>query len=287
MPSLAKIVGLILAVASPVCLAAQTTYPGGRPPDQSGSPATGYANPVNQAGGFMVRDAVGLVPGRSAVGPAGFGASPVAGGPVSVAGEAATASGEIDGGVSLSPRGSRAAIPLSSPGGSDPKEKQRDGRVSAVITAASSLALVLGIFLLVASGMRRLAPPGSGVLPTEAFEVLGRAPVASRQQVHLLRCGNKLILVSVTPAGAETLTEIADPIEVDRLAGLCRQAQPNSATAAFREVFGQFAAEGRRRGLFGRRNRDEFADSQFADSEFRRADGGVSAIPNGLEDRNA
>ena len=80
-------------------------------------------------------------------------------------------------------------------------------------------------------------------MPGEVVEVLGRAPLANRQQIHLLRCGNKLLLVSVTPTGAETLTEITDPMEVDRLAGLCQQAQPGSATAAFRKVLQQFGHE--------------------------------------------
>jgi flagellar biogenesis protein FliO len=78
-------------------------------------------------------------------------------------------------------------------------------------------------------------------LPPEVFEVLGRAPLAARQQVHLLRCGRKLLLVSVTQAGTETLAEVTEPEEVDRLAGLCRQAHTQSATAAFRQVFGQWA----------------------------------------------
>jgi flagellar biosynthetic protein FliO len=110
-----------------------------------------------------------------------------------------------------------------------------------MITVASSLAIVLGVFLLAAWFMRRAAPNGSLSLPGDVFEVLGRAPLGQRQQVHLLRCGSKLLLVSVTSSGAETLTEVADPVEVDRLAGLCRQAHPQSATAAFRQVFQQFA----------------------------------------------
>jgi len=77
--------------------------------------------------------------------------------------------------------------------------------------------------------------------------------MAGRQQVYLLRCGKKLILVSVTPAGAETLTEITEEMEVDRLAGLCQQARPNSATAAFRHVFGQLAGQ---RNVDGLENRD-------------------------------
>ncbi len=107
---------------------------------------------------------------------------------------------------------------------------------------ASGLATVLGLFLLLAWVLRRAAPKAATLLPGEVVEVLGRAPLAGRQQMHLLRCGNKLLLVSVTPAGAETLTEVTDPVEVDRLAGLCRQAHPQSATAAFRQVFQQFGA---------------------------------------------
>jgi flagellar biogenesis protein FliO len=106
---------------------------------------------------------------------------------------------------------------------------------------ASSLAVVLGLFLLFAWTMRRSRPRGSGLLPGDVFEVLGRATLGGRQNVHLLRCGSKLLLVSVTPTGAETLTEVTDPVEVDRLAGLCRQSQPSSASAAFRQVLHQFA----------------------------------------------
>ena len=115
------------------------------------------------------------------------------------------------------------------------------GGLPSVATTAGSLAVVLGLFFAVVWMMRRASPKGSALLPGEVVEVLGRAPLAGRQQMHLLRCGNKLLLVSVTPAGAETLTEVTDPLEVDRLAGLCRQTHPQSATAAFRQVFQQFA----------------------------------------------
>ena len=66
---------------------------------------------------------------------------------------------------------------------------------------AGSLALVLGIFFLVVWLFRRALPQGRGVLPPEAFEVLGRAALANRQQAQLLRCGNKLLLVCVGAAG--------------------------------------------------------------------------------------
>ncbi len=99
--------------------------------------------------------------------------------------------------------------------------KRAAGQQSAA-TLAGSLALVLGIFFLVVWLFSRALPQGRGVLPAEAFEVLGRSPLANRQQAQLLRCGNKLLLICVGAAGAETLTEITDPAEVERLVETCR-----------------------------------------------------------------
>ena len=78
-------------------------------------------------------------------------------------------------------------------------------------------------------------------MPREVFEILGRSSLGARQQVQLLRCGSKLLLVTITPHGTETLTEVTDPLEVDRIAGVCHQANPKSSTAAFRQVFQQLA----------------------------------------------
>jgi flagellar biosynthetic protein FliO len=117
----------------------------------------------------------------------------------------------------------------------------RPGGTSSLLTVGSSLAVVLGLFLLVAWVFKRAMPGQSGLLPKEVVEVLGRTSLGARQQVHLVRCGNKLLLVSSTPGGMETLTEIAEPDEVQRLSALCRQTQPGSSTAAFRQVFQQLA----------------------------------------------
>jgi flagellar biogenesis protein FliO len=133
-------------------------------------------------------------------------------------------------------------IPLSPPGKSSPQSSGGKSYSPPSIAAlAGGLGVVLGVFLLIAWLLRRTAPRSLMRLPGEAFEVLGRAPLADRQNVHLLRCGNKLLLVSTNPAGTETLTEITDPSEVDRLAGICRQAGRHSSTAAFQRVFEQLA----------------------------------------------
>jgi len=129
---------------------------------------------------------------------------------------------------------------LPPPGGSERSASGSSAEApTSMVTVVASLATVLGLFLLSAWGLRRLAPAGMTALPGEVFEVLGRAPLGSRQQVHLLRCGKKLLLVSISATGTQTLTEVTDPPEVDRLSGFCEQARPNSATATFRQVLGQ------------------------------------------------
>jgi flagellar biogenesis protein FliO len=136
------------------------------------------------------------------------------------------------------------------------KPVPKPGTLNSLVTVGASLVVVLGLFLIVAWLLRKASPGATASLPKEVFEILGRAPLASRQQVHLVRCGRKLLLLSVAQAGIDTLAEIDDPTEVDRLAGLCAQAQPGSATAVFRQVFQQFTANApadeRRARPFGR-----------------------------------
>lgn len=137
----------------------------------------------------------------------------------------------------------RSPTPLAPPGADKGNNRAEGSRSLAgpasLFKVGGGLALVLGLFLIVAWAMRRVGPASSPLLPREVVEVLGRAPLAGRQQVHLIRLGRKLVLVSVTATGIETLSEVTEPEEVDRLTGLCRQTMPGSATAAFREVLHQ------------------------------------------------
>lgn len=146
-------------------------------------------------------------------------------------------------GLSLPPPGRGSGMPLAAAGNArQPTGKSgRPSGLPSLVTAGSSLAVVLGLFFVFAWVMRRTTPGGLTLLPSEVVEILGRAPLASRQQVHLIRLGSKLLLVSVTQAGVETLSEVTDPEEVDRLAGICRQTQSGSSTEAFRQVFQHFA----------------------------------------------
>ena len=142
-----------------------------------------------------------------------------------------------------------------------PKKAQATTSPAAGMPSAStmvgSLAMVVGLFLLVAWVLRRGMPKQPRVLPAGILEVLGRAPLVGRQQVHLVRLGNKLLLLAITPGGIETLSEVTDPVEIDRLAGMCQQSGADSSTRAFNQVLGEFSEpRAGRRGSFSKAEPD-------------------------------
>lgn len=166
-------------------------------------------------------------------------AAPVATGP-----EAAPA-------VELTPRDGKAPKKLALPGsnrsgGDQTATSGPKSGIAGVFSLLASLGVVLGLFIGAAYLMRRGLPKQGRVLPREAVESLGRIPFPGRQQGQLLRVGNKLVLVSFSSGGASVITEITDPLEVDRLAGMCAQADRNSAVKSFRDVVDQFFGEKKR-----------------------------------------
>jgi flagellar biogenesis protein FliO len=122
---------------------------------------------------------------------------------------------------------------------------------TAIGTVAASLGVVLGLFLMVVWCTRRFTPGGAALLPKEAVELLGRAPLAGRQQMQLVRIGNKLLLFALSPVGVAALTEITDATEVEHLTALCRRGQPGSSAAAFQQALTQLGNEKTERSFVG------------------------------------
>jgi flagellar biogenesis protein FliO len=108
-----------------------------------------------------------------------------------------------------------------------------------LVTTLSALLLVIGIFVGFAVLTRRAWSPARSTLPKQAFEILGRSTLGPRQQVLLMRFGNKVLLVNQELGNVQTLSEIDDPAEVDRLVGLCEQSTPNSLSTNFGSVLSQ------------------------------------------------
>jgi flagellar biogenesis protein FliO len=160
----------------------------------------------------------------------------------------------IDRGAAASPRNGMA--PGAAPRDVEPGEKKiRLGAAESPVSnqstpsargashglkALTSLAVVLGLFLAVVWVMRRSTPQASRRLPAEVVEVLGHTTLGHRQQAQLVRLGKRLLLIAVSPAGAETLAEVTDVAEVDRLATLCRGSNVGGANPSFRDVLQHF-----------------------------------------------
>ncbi len=137
------------------------------------------------------------------------------------------------------------------------------GEIPTLLTGAGSLGIVLGLFLLAVWAVRRGMPKNATLVPREAVEVLGRAALVGKQQMHLVRCGNKILLLYASPSGVETLTEITDAEEVDRLAGICQQTHSRSEVVSFRQTLEGFAAPRRGRPSFANQPGQEFDFGQL------------------------
>lgn len=110
------------------------------------------------------------------------------------------------------------------------------------VTMVVSLLLVLGLFLTVAWLFRRTTRPIAS-LPKEVVQVMGKTQIGPRHQLHVIRFGRKLLLISNQQGQFQTLSEVDDETEVERLAGLCEQKTETSITNSFRQVFQQVARQ--------------------------------------------
>ena len=109
----------------------------------------------------------------------------------------------------------------------------------ATLSVCLSLAVVLSFFLLVAWLFKKSQPNSFLKLPGDVVQVMGRTPMAPRQQMYVVRFGSKLLLISHQPGQTQTLGEITDADEVQRLAGLCEANHPGSISNSFRDVLKQ------------------------------------------------
>lgn len=91
------------------------------------------------------------------------------------------------------------------------------------VTVTSSLAIVLGLFAAMIWATRRFNGRGSirGILPKEIMQPLGSTTLDPRTRVSMLRCGDRIIVIAQSASGIHPLSEITDPIEVQRLTAAC------------------------------------------------------------------
>ena len=145
--------------------------------------------------------------------------------------------------IPLMPARKESSLKLALPSPTETDSYILPERFKSLTNAGGALALVLGFFLLFIWLFRRGGKRGNALLPPQVFEVLGRAPLvprAAQGQVYLVRLGHKLVLLSATSAGVETLSEIDDPLEVQRLSDYCNGRPARNASAAIEQIVPQF-----------------------------------------------
>ncbi len=113
-------------------------------------------------------------------------------------------------------------------------------------TVASSLTIVIGLFMGFVWLSRRAVGTKAGTVSPQVIQTLGRHSLNARQEVQLLRFGSKLLAVAVSPQATTTLAEITDPDEVQQITERClaNESQPTSASA--HDAPNQFAMNARR-----------------------------------------
>ena len=120
--------------------------------------------------------------------------------------------------------------------------KKPTNSIGSFLGVVFSMGIVLSLFLGLAWIYKKSLPKSMGRLPHEVVQVLGRTSISPRQQMYVIRFGKKLLLVSQQPGQTQTLSEISEDEEVDRLTGICESHLPSSATQSFSEVLRQVAS---------------------------------------------
>ncbi|QDT69761.1 Flagellar biosynthesis protein, FliO [Planctomycetes bacterium MalM25] len=129
---------------------------------------------------------------------------------------------------------------------------------SRTLTATGGgVAITVGLVLSFTWLLRSMMPKSARPLPRDVVEVLGRAPLGGKQTTQLVRVGSKLVLVAITPDGAETLTEITDADEVARLVAACDAKRGAGSTAEFDQLLQQMSDERSTPGFLDRAANDE------------------------------
>lgn len=124
-----------------------------------------------------------------------------------------------------------------------------------IVRTAGSLAIVLGLILLLAKFGKRMQARGGGLAaafatgrgPSGILEVLGRYPLARGQTIVLLKFDTRLLLVAQSTAlvrggssSLQVLTEVRDPEEVAGILSRVQDGKGDSSSARFTSLLSAF-----------------------------------------------
>lgn len=97
----------------------------------------------------------------------------------------------------------------------------------------SSLAVVVGLFLVFVWFVRRNRVPLAA--RERVFHTLGRVSLLGKQ-AHIVQFGDKLLVLAKTANGLEKLTELSNPVEVERVTELCQRGSSAQLAVGVRDA---------------------------------------------------
>lgn len=107
------------------------------------------------------------------------------------------------------------------------------------VRSVGSLAAVVGVILFLAWGAKSLSrggPLAGRAKRTGVIEIISRTSLSPRQSLCLVRVGQRMVLVGVTPDALRTLDVIHDPNSVAALAGEATAVRSAENERAFRHT---------------------------------------------------
>ena len=87
-------------------------------------------------------------------------------------------------------------------------------RKDSIRTVASSLAIVLGGFLLLSILLRK---PQPAKVTSQLIESLGAVHITPKVKLHLVRFGSRILVLHLASNAVQCVAELSDPLEVQRV----------------------------------------------------------------------
>jgi flagellar biogenesis protein FliO len=106
----------------------------------------------------------------------------------------------------------------------------------------AALAVVLGAFMVLLWVTKKIQGPSQSIMSKQTLEVLGQKQINKIHSLHLIRLGQRILLVSASDSSVTCLSEINDPLEVAQLLETNSQAGESSELpqSSFKRIFAQY-----------------------------------------------
>ena len=106
----------------------------------------------------------------------------------------------------------------------------------------AALAVVLGAFMVLLWVAKKIQGPSQSIMSKQTLEVLGQKQINKIHSLHLIRLGQRILLISASDSSVTCLSEINDPVEVAQLLNTNSQAGDSSELpqSTFKRIFAQY-----------------------------------------------